>query len=326
MSWYLCDEKSTSNSLTDDQARRAICDHFCRYSSSAKGLESLLPKWQRLSQAIFMALMAGFCGYFLVCIGLDMLFGFRYLYFSMAFLGANLLLFLVLLCWGWGGVWCYASRRRHWLSARKVRIIKIVAVLGLLFSIALVWLNNRNSFYQLPTWVQTFKNETEFSFSEDKTTLILTGVIGRETPRILSKKLRENPTVQVVRLHLQGGLVEEARQMYQIIESYALNTEVTEECSSACTIVFMAGRGRKMASGAKIGFHRYHYVQQEDFPQADLVEQAYLISLGIPSEFVVRVFASDNVWYPEVTELREANIVTGQVVEKGDGSGIEAYP
>lgn len=61
----------------------------------------------------------------------------------------------------------------------------------------------------------------------------------------------------VVYLASDGGLVAEAIEIGKIIRIKGYNTLVTYDapCNSACALIWLAGRGRYLEAGGKVGFH-----------------------------------------------------------------------
>jgi hypothetical protein len=120
--------------------------------------------------------------------------------------------------------------------------------------------------------------------------------------------------LQVVYLNSIGGRIYEAQRIANMIKTKGLDTYVTRQCVSACTIVFLAGRNRLMAPTAKLGFH------QPDFPgltarQRQLMivaEERRLRRLGISEKFAKRANATppEDMWFPSPQELVAEKVVT----------------
>ena len=309
MGWYFQYQRHCSGRLTDNQAGKAICQHF--YARTPRPFEHFLPRWRFPKQAIAAALIASICAQLLWAVSFELLFSAHSISKGIITWLLCGMLSLFLQCWGWGGLW----RISYYVLAYRRKALKSLSILGFFGSLLFSAITASGWILQLPIWYQTFDNSVVFSLNAEKTQLTMEGTIGRESARKLAVFLKENKNIQSVRLHLYGGLVEEARKMHQIIALHSLKTEVLKECSSACTIVFMAGKTREIGQGARMGFHRYHYVAQSDSHEADLLEQAYLISLGMPSDFVSKALEAETVWYPSLSELYRANIVTAQVLQ-----------
>ena len=141
------------------------------------------------------------------------------------------------------------------------------------------------------------------------------GGMGQGSADELSRMLDANPGVRVVHLNSPGGLVGEGRRMMDIIQRHLLITTTDNYCLSACTLAFLGGRERYLAPGAHLGFHseysdKISEAQVEDSQHQDEVT---MISLGIPSDFVEKAFATPKgrIWIPKVGELEDAHVITG---------------
>ncbi|MGT2488326.1 hypothetical protein ACU4GA_25120 [Methylobacterium oryzae CBMB20] len=62
---------------------------------------------------------------------------------------------------------------------------------------------------------------------------------------------------QIIRIHLtsDGGLVEEGAAIGALVAARGLATYVPDACASACTLIFVRGRTRYLATGGRLGFH-----------------------------------------------------------------------
>lgn len=76
----------------------------------------------------------------------------------------------------------------------------------------------------------------------------------------------------------------------------------------------MAGRTRILKSGAKLGFHAYHFpgVQQAEIQREIEKDKAYFVSRGIRKEFLSKAFAtgSSTLWFPTQQELISNGVIT----------------
>ena len=316
MGWYLRSSDQTSDRLTDDQIRQAICCYFRQDQCRNLTTRGCLPAWQRLDQAVLFALLLSLSGYLFGNLAFEWLFGSRQFFSGICVWGLIWLLSFVLQCIGWSSVWQVAYHKRYRFRPLWHRGIKILSICAFLLSIGLSFAAMVDDFRYLPLWSQTINNQTRFSLNADKTVLTLRGTIGKNSAAHLMGILKEYPSVDAIELDMSGGWIDEARKMHQIIQQSSLKTRVIHECSSACTIVFMAGTIREVDSGGKIGFHRYHYVGQENIEEIDMLEKAYLVSLGLPAGFVTRALGSEHVWYPSANELYQANVTTEQAIKK----------
>ncbi len=153
--------------------------------------------------------------------------------------------------------------------------------------------------------------------SEDGGMLFLTGDISYDLSTGLQQRLAQPNKVHTVVLQSNGGMIYAARALALNIGKHGLNTHVNDECNSACSIVFMAGRQRTLGPQGKIGFHQYQYeklhpLQTKKLEQEQQVDRNFFISRGINSKFVQQIYQSEHqaIWQPSLEQLRAANVIT----------------
>jgi hypothetical protein len=147
------------------------------------------------------------------------------------------------------------------------------------------------------------------------TEIELSGTILYGIAENLHRALNANPAVKVLHLNSPGGEMSEARSMVAMVRQRGLTTVADTFCMSACTLVFLAGRERYLAPGAKLGFHRPMALDMSP-DETNAIEQGnrdFMLSLGIPAAFVDRVYStpSSSIWIPSAAELKTANVITG---------------
>jgi hypothetical protein len=198
---------------------------------------------------------------------------------------------------------------------------------------------------KLTTTTDMVENTAEAKFSVDGTTLIynsqieINGVyaeISEGDAGLLAEHLRQNKDIAVLQLTSSGGAVWVGAEMARIVQDYALDTRVVDECSSACVTVFLAGGRREMTRGSRIGFHQnswhaddirdyYKYWREQshwhtpwDFAtwlygdtQHTTAEQiAYMLSRGVDPAFAVESkIYRPGMWFPTRQELEEAGVL-----------------
>jgi len=145
--------------------------------------------------------------------------------------------------------------------------------------------------------------------------LEFSGGLGAGSANDLARALDANPGVHVVHLNSPGGLVDEGRQMFDLIRGHLLITTTDRYCFSACTLAFLGGRERYLAPGARLGFHgEFSDTADESHVQAaQHQDMVTMLSLGIASDFVDKAFAApkDRIWMPSSGELEDAHVITG---------------
>jgi len=130
-------------------------------------------------------------------------------------------------------------------------------------------------------------------------------------PQNFSATLARTPHVRTIRFNSPGGHIQAAMQIADIIRARGLDTYVPGFCASACTVAFLAGKGRFLAQDARLGFHQAHApgMAPETF---DPMLRAIYEHAGLPGPFIDHVLHTPpaSVWYPARSELQTAGITT----------------
>ncbi|HEY9038773.1 MAG TPA: hypothetical protein VIN05_07510 [Roseovarius sp.] len=152
----------------------------------------------------------------------------------------------------------------------------------------------------------------------DGRSLTLTGSLELGVAGHLKHQLKAYPDVEQIILASTGGNIYQARGLSNTIRQNGLNTLVISECSSACTIVFIGGIERQLASGGKLGFHQYridadYVVLNSDPLREQDRDRAVFLQSGVAVWFLDMMFDSrpSDMWYPELSELIAARVITG---------------
>jgi hypothetical protein len=230
---------------------------------------------------------------------------------------------LVIIPWLLVGIWRSASRHKSrggwvfWAWLAKSMVILTAAVDMALFAV-----------FSLPGLSEDVRialgydqsSEYAFRLLRDGTELEFSGEIVIGTARAFAQALSASPQVTVLHLNSNGGKLDEADRIAANVAGRKLVTYVSDECVSACTHIFLAGRERWIGDHAKLGFHRPYYSGLVDFNRFAITsqEQKYLRSFGIPENFVAKVLSTpgSSMWYPSVEALARARVISG-VAEKG---------
>jgi hypothetical protein len=145
--------------------------------------------------------------------------------------------------------------------------------------------------------------------------LRITGDFAAGIADAATKAIEKNPSLRIVELESPGGFVEEARRIANAVREHHLATEVSRECSSACTFVFVAGRERVLLPSGRIGFHACRgSTWRDDCDMSD--ELRFFKNAGVDEKFIKKGqrVPSDDMWYPTVEELFAAHVITGTQV------------
>lgn len=159
--------------------------------------------------------------------------------------------------------------------------------------------------------------EISFQVRADGKSLLVKGGINDGSAEALSKALDIAPSVTTVVFDSTGGWIKQGSMIAKVISVRQMNTYVEKECSSACTIAFLAGRERSADPNARIGFHSFKSVGTNDKlgEQYDIesVRTTYSQASLSPS-FIAKVVSTSSVdmWYPSHDELINEGILTRQ--------------
>ena len=150
--------------------------------------------------------------------------------------------------------------------------------------------------------------------------------------------LFDNPQIKTLRVTGPGGYLPTASAIAEYLIRHDINTEAIGECDSACTQIFLGGKTRALAPGAKLGFHRPHLVKEREqkFYEENHIKKGwkdrfdygidtydlamvhmaksieYMLSRGVDIDFILKKYSTSSydMWYPSREELLEAGVVT----------------
>jgi hypothetical protein len=237
--------------------------------------------------------------------------------------GCIILLWFVLT--GWSvfhlvGVWRSATRySREKRSQNKSAVWGVLAqialIIGALNLVSQVVKDGVPQFREI--WRVAFANDPSvpdytIRVMRDGTELEILGGFKYGLANDVAKIMRASPQVKVVHLNSVGGRLGEAKTLARLIRTKGLTTYTSSRCVSACTIAFGAGRERWIKAGPnRLGFHRGSFAGQEisDAMRTELLEAGYeraFVDLAVS-------YASDTMWYPSVSELQAAHVISGEV-------------
>ena len=156
--------------------------------------------------------------------------------------------------------------------------------------------------------------EARLEIGPDGRDLRLTGDLDEGVADRAATLLAAHPLIERLHLTSDGGLVQEALALGALVAAHGLATYVPETCASACTLVFVRGRGRFIAAGGRLGFHGPYEVGFFDaLRQVDAApERTAYLNAGLAPDFVAQALAvrAQAMWTPDATRLRAAGVVT----------------
>jgi hypothetical protein len=241
--------------------------------------------------------------------------------------GIALVSFLTFLCvmsiWQLVGVWRAAGNhmestgRKAWATLARLAVL-LGAIRAVVDFSNVIW-----PMLSASVILATGQDDTpahQLRILRNGTEVELAGGMPFGTAEALRKLLDASPGVQVVHLNSIGGRVGEGYGIYQIVRDRKLVTYTATDCLSACTIAFLGGSQRYLATKARLGFHSLSFggLDQKQLPEINAELRRTLASHGAPTWFIDKALSTSSVsmWFPTHNELLAAKIVT-QIVDPG---------
>ncbi len=151
------------------------------------------------------------------------------------------------------------------------------------------------------------------------TEIELAGGMPDGTTAAVQRMLDGAPQVKVIHLNNLGGELSEGLKLERLIRDRRLITYSSATCDSACTIAFLAGRERYLATDAWLGFHSAaRTLGGSSFAAGNKVMRDIYRSEGLPDTIIDRALATapDEVWYPSHEDLLAAHAIDAVVDRK----------
>jgi hypothetical protein len=150
--------------------------------------------------------------------------------------------------------------------------------------------------------------------SPDGLSVLLSGPMGSGSADQFRRVMDSAWQATTVRLDSPGGRVFEGLALAREVAHRQLDTFAEGECSSACTLVLLAGHERLVTRDPHIGFHR----ASQPGPQgSDRAASRHLARIyreaGVNERFIAAIMAtpSTSIWYPTLDQLMDNSIATG---------------
>ena len=238
-----------------------------------------------------------------------------------------LLVWLVTLAavsWQIVGAWKSASnyqRQKHpsyWGALAKVTLV--IAALRTLGAFGYTGIPQLQETYQIYMGDESVGKHA-FRVMRNGRELEFSGGISFGVAREFAQFIAAMGDLQTIHLNSIGGRIGEAQRIATLIKSKGLDTYVAGRCLSACTIIFLGGRNRLIAPGAKLGFHQPSFpgLTADERDRVIAAEEARLKQLGVSSAFARRANTAppEDMWFPSPSELLAENVAT-RIVDPSD--------
>ena len=150
--------------------------------------------------------------------------------------------------------------------------------------------------------------------------------------------LFDHPEINTLRVTGPGGYGPAAKEISAYLVQHGIDTIAIGTCASACARIFLGGKSRKLATGAKLGFHRPWIVKERekrlyeanrveekwedefdyvtmiyDVAMRDMLEGIkFMRSRNVNMDFILKIYSTSSfdIWEPSREELLEAGILT----------------
>lgn len=145
--------------------------------------------------------------------------------------------------------------------------------------------------------------------------LIASGRIGEGSAKALDTAIVQHPSIKLLELESPGGLISERDQIIEVVQKHHLDTVVLQDCSSACTDVYLAGERRYITDKSTFGFHHSGYRGRDRetvWGVAEHMSGIFFRSRGVKEEFFRKALGTPNadIWQPSTIELRDSGFAT----------------
>ena len=160
----------------------------------------------------------------------------------------------------------------------------------------------------------TFGRPYKFDLNSQGSELAFSGLVTYGMANALEAQLSAHPEVRRIRLKSPGGMINAGSNAALIIRAHELDTVVSGECVSSCTIMFVAGKVRTLEPDGRLGFHGASSPVPNKSEEG-VFRRAYA-PFELESSFVDQVEATTppDLWYPERSELVMAHVLSNEVL------------
>ena len=235
-----------------------------------------------------------------------------------AFASLGVLLFSVI-AWLWSIVGIWRSANHHvarggssrWASA--ARLMVVLGIIGMAGQLPATILPQIKEFALIASGNDPIGN-IEIKVAQNGQSVIVNGMLREGAAAEVQKILDAAPGATSLVLNLAGGRLLEAQQLARAVGNRNLDTYVEDQCVSACTYVFLAGKDRAATPKARIGFHQPSFPGMDASTQRSMTQDMLDVyrSAGLPEAFIQHIgrTPSEEMWYPTRDELIASHVIT----------------
>lgn len=171
--------------------------------------------------------------------------------------------------------------------------------------------------FNIPLFAAMEEATPEAKFSVDGDVLYVLGDIELGFAEKIAAFVAANPDIKTVALGSAGGSVFDAIKAGQMIRALGLNTTLTNNCYSACPLVFLGGVKRTIWSPyPRLGFHQMYImngIAVQPMDERYQMIKEYSSIMGVDPKFLISAMfaaAPSDMYEPELRALCDSNVVT----------------
>lgn len=228
---------------------------------------------------------------------------------------------VVLSIWQVGGIWrsatCHIDNARKtgrpapW--AKLAKFTTVASLFGLVAQLSVAGVPQLSELARMAFLDDPRLPAYSVRIMRDGSEIEISGGIKYGVAGDLARILRHAP-VRVVHLDSLGGRLGEAHKLHDLIKKRGLETFVSGQCLSACTLAFAGGSKRWLGSNARLGFHAPDFpgMAQFDLNRAIAAQRAVYEGAGFDAAFIDQGLSTphDRMWTPAMKELLRSGVVT----------------
>lgn len=171
--------------------------------------------------------------------------------------------------------------------------------------------------HDIPATAYVAETKREAKFRVQGDVLYVLGDIVPGFSEDFAAQIASNPNIDTVALGSAGGSVYDALKAGQMIRTLGLNTMLSNNCYSACPLVFLGGVKRMIWSPyPTLGFHQMYTSNGDAASPVDSGYKAikeYVVSMGAEPKFVVSAMfaaAPSDMFEPTLQSLCDSSVAT----------------
>lgn len=224
---------------------------------------------------------------------------------------------ITLSVWLLVGIWraaaAHAARRGGRGAVILARILAALILLNLVGTVRVAAIPQMREIIAI-LHGDTAAGPFEVRLADDGRELWITGGISFQLVDRVKPLLTGAPDLRRVYLNSGGGRTGPAMGLARMIRARGLDTQVSGDCLSACTLIFLGGVRRIIGAEARLGFHAADLpgwsaaaVAEHNRDQA-----ALMVDMGVDPAFAAKAttYPHGEMWFPATETLLRAGVIS----------------